>query len=229
MRYLITGANRGIGLEFVRQLAERGDDVEATARVPRSARELQALAQAHSGRVRVHACDVASNGSVVALGHALSGTPIDVLVNNAGVMGTEDPLGSFKFEEFLETLNVNALGAVRVTQALLPNLRAGQGRRLIHITSGLGSIGDNRSGGYLDYRMSKAALNMLAVTLARDLGPEGFISIALQPGWVQTDMGGPGARTPVEDSVGGMLKVIDGLGPSDNGRFLGWSGSEMPW
>ncbi|MDQ3262123.1 MAG: SDR family oxidoreductase, partial [Myxococcota bacterium] len=222
MRYLITGGNRGIGLEFVRQLLERGDQVEATARAPRSARELQTLLAAHPERLRLHACDVASNGSVVALGHQLAGTPIDVLINNAGVMGTEDSLGGFKFDDFLETLNVNAVGAVRVIQALLPNLRVGGGRKLIQITSGLGSISDNRSGGYLDYRMSKAALDMLAVNLARELGGEGFSSIALQPGWVQTDMGGEGAPTPVETSVGGMLKVIDGLQASDNGRFLGW-------
>lgn len=229
MRYLVTGANRGIGLEFVRQLAARGDSVIATARAPDNARELAAVAKQHGERVQLFGCDVADDTSVAGFGRAIGGVPVDVLINNAGVMGTSTDLGSFDFEDFLNTMNVNAVGPVRVLQAALPGLRAGKGKKLVQITSGLGSIGDNASGGYLDYRMSKAALNMLAVTLARDLESEGFISVTLQPGWVQTDMGGRGAPTPVDASVRGMLGVIDGLKTSDNGRFLGWDEREMPW
>lgn len=229
MRYLITGANRGLGLEFVRQLARRGDEVVATARDPEGARELSGLQRRHPERITMLPCDVSDDASVVALADRLGDTALDVLINNAGVMGTSGRLGRLRFEQVLETLNVNAVGPLRVAQAVLPHLRRGAGRRIVQITSGLGSIGENASGGYLDYRMSKAALNMLARNLAQDLGGEGFISIALQPGWVQTDMGGRGAPTPVARSVAGMLGVIDGLTAGDNGRFLGWDGSESDW
>lgn len=227
LTFLVTGANRGIGLEFVRQLSERGERVIATARTPERAQALQALEQAHRGRVELVACDVADDASVAALGQRLD--QLDVLINNAGVFGSEAPLGALRFDEVLQTLNVNGVGALRVVQAALPALRRGTGRRIVQITSGLGSIGENASGGYTDYRMSKAAMNMLAMNLAQELGPEGFVSIALQPGWVQTDMGGAGAPTRVEDSVAGMLKVIDELSAKDNARFFGWNGRECAW
>lgn len=229
MRCLVTGTNRGIGLEFVRQLAARGDSVVATAREPARASELQRLSQQHPSLVEVHACDVSIDASVASLAAAVGDRPLDVLINNAGVMGSHGRLGRLRFEEVLQTLNVNAVGALRVVQAVLPNLRRGSTKRLVQITSGLGSIGENASGGYYDYRMSKAALNMLAMNLAQELGGEGFVSIALQPGWVQTEMGGRGAPTRVEDSVSGMLRVIDALTAKDNGRFLGWDGRESAW
>ncbi len=229
MRWVITGANRGIGLELARQLLARGEQVDAAVRSPDTAGKLKELAKTHGERLRVHECDVSSDSSVRALGKALAGEAVDVLVNNAGVGFEDESLERLAFGEVLDAFNVNAVGPLRMVQALLPALRRGQAKKLVHITSGMASIGDNGSGGYYAYRLSKAALNMAARNLAVDLGGEGFVSVALHPGWVQTDMGGRGAPTPVEDSVEKMLKVIDGLGPKDNGKFLGYRGNEVTW
>jgi len=127
------------------------------------------------------------------------------------------------------TLDVNATGALRVTVALLPHLRRGAAKKLVHVTSGMGSITDNTSGGYYAYRMSKAALNMMSRSLAVDLRPEGITSVVINPGWVQTDMGGASAPTPVDESVRGILRVIDGATLADSGEFLNWKGNRYPW
>lgn len=223
-RFVVTGANRGIGLEMVRQLLARGDAVEATARVPEAATALMELA---SDRLRIHRCDVQSDESVRALRIA----EVDVLINNAGVM---QPFSASGLEEMdlraaLETLDVNALGAIRVTRALLPQLRRGKGRKIVHISSDMGSIGENERGGAYAYRMSKAALNMAARSMALDLRADGIVCVAMHPGWVQTDMGGPRAPTTVEESVTGMLTVIDGLSLAQSGTFLDYRGATHHW
>jgi NAD(P)-dependent dehydrogenase (short-subunit alcohol dehydrogenase family) len=229
MRVVITGANRGLGLGLARAYAERGDEVWATARKPAEAGELQALARASEGRVRVHALDVRDDEQVGAFAAALGGAGVDVLINNAGVAGTwSTTLQTFDAEEALRCFDTNALGAVRVTRALVPNLRAARGK-IANMTSRMGSIGDNGSGRGYAYRLSKAALNMATRNVAHEVKGFGGIAIALHPGWVRTEMGGDGATEEIADAVARIVSVIDRLKPGDSGRFWHADGTELPW
>lgn len=229
MRIVITGANRGIGLELTRRYLDRGDQVEATARHPDAAGDLAALAGAAGGRLRVHACDIRDDASVRAFAAALGDIAVDLLINNAGVMGKMQALADLDHADVANTLNTNALGPLRVTGALLPHLRRGSTRKIVHITSGMGSIGDNQSGGAYGYRMSKAALNMGCRSMAMDLKGEGFTAVVMNPGWVKTDMGGSHAPTPVEESAQKMIELIDRIGPDQTGTFLDYRGHTWPW
>lgn len=220
---LVTGANRGLGLEFVRQLQARGDAVLATARDPRSATEL-----ADTG-ARVEALDVGDAASICAFARTLGDQAVDLLINNAGMGVGGKVFADEDFDEVETFFRVNSLGPMRLTQALLPNLRAGSGKTIAELTSKMGSIEDNTSGGAYGYRASKAALNMLNKSMAIDLRREGFTCVVLHPGWVATDMGGSAAPLSADESVRGMLGVIDRLKPSDSGRFFDYSGAEVPW
>jgi len=220
---LITGANRGLGLEFARQYAEAGWKVIGTARNPASAAELNAL------DVRVARLDVADPKSVAALAAALGGEPIDLLINNAGIFPRAGSLEETDFDAALQTYEVNTLGPMRVTRALLPNLRAGSGKKVVSITSGLGSIENNTGGRFYGYRESKAALNMFTRSLAVELADEGFTCVVISPGWVQTDMGGPNATLTPKESVLGMRAVIAGLNPSQSGTYWNYDGDAIPW
>lgn len=231
MRTVVTGANRGIGLELVKQLSERGDSVEACARNPRDAADLQALA---GDRVHIHPLDVTSPSSVHALARALDGVPIDILFNVAGVYGgpsqsIRQMADDLALQDVADTYQVNAMGPLRMSVALLPNVRRGTAKKLVHVTSGMGSISDNTSGGYYAYRMSKAALNMMSRSLAVDLKSEGITSVVINPGWVQTDMGGRSAPTPVSESVRGILREVDRATVADSGEFLNWRGNRYAW
>lgn len=220
---LVTGANRGIGLEFATQLKAAGYNVIATARKPDKARDLKVLG------VRVEQLDVTDAASVAALAERLDGTGIDLLINNAGVSGDgANSIRELDTDGMALTYAVNAIGPMRVTQALLRNLEAGDGRTIVQISSVMGSIKNNWGGAY-DYRASKAALNMLNSSLAKELGKQGYTSVVLHPGWVQTRMGGETAPVKPEDSVAGMLKVIAGLTDSDNGKFYDYQGKPIPW
>ena len=182
------------------------------------------LAAASGGRLRVHALDVAVDDSVRAFARAVGTLPIQLLINNAGMMGQRGaPLAELDMDSVMQTFSVNAVGPLRVTQALLPVLRAGKAK-VVNISSTMGSIADNRSGGALDYRLSKAALNMLSRNLAHELAHDGIVVVSLHPGWVQTDMGGANAPLAVDASVGALLKVIDRLRPEDSGGFLNQRG-----
>jgi NAD(P)-dependent dehydrogenase (short-subunit alcohol dehydrogenase family) len=227
MNILVTGASRGIGLEFVSQYLDRGDTVLAAARNP-EAEPLAALSRRHAGRLRCLLLDVTRDDHAQALAAAVPG-PLDILINNAGVMERPTALADVDLEKAAEVYAVNALGPLRVTRALLPALRRGQGKRVLHLSSGLGSISDNTSGGFYGYRMAKAALNMASRCLAHELRPLGILSAALSPGWVQTDMGGSGAALRVEDSVAALIRVIDKLTLSDSGGFFHYDGSTFPW
>ncbi len=219
---LITGANRGLGLEFARQYAADGWTVIGTARRPAGAEELAAL------DVEVMQLDVTDRESIAALAAALDGRAIDMLINNAGIFPRVSEIDNIDADAYLQTLTVNTLGPVLVTQAVMPNLRAGELKQVINITSGLASI-ERNSGGFYGYRESKAALNMFTSTLAAELGEDGFICLALHPGWVRTDMGGANANLSPEESVSGMSSVIDGLTAEHNGRYFGYDGSEVAW
>ncbi|HEX4452288.1 MAG TPA: SDR family oxidoreductase [Kofleriaceae bacterium] len=227
MRVLVTGANRGIGHELVRQLVERGDDVDAVSRTPQ---EIIYEDKAADSRIRLFRCDIADDASVRALAAELGDAAIDIVINNAGVGGgSHQSVRDLDFAEALRTYNVDALGALRVSLALLPHVQRGEVKKLVHVTSGLGSIGDNKSGGHYAYRMAKAALNMMAKNLAMDLRGDGITSIVVNPGWVQTDMGGNHAAITPAESVRGMLRVIESATLAESGQFLDWKGGRYPY
>ena len=179
--------------------------------------------------VRVEGLDVTDQASVAAFSSRLADAPVDLLINNAGKGGGRTSLEALDVAELASFFDVNSLGPMRVTQALLPNLRRGKPRIIASITSRMGSIDDNTSGGAHGYRASKCALNMLNKSLSVDLAREGFTCVVLHPGWVQTDMGGQGAPLSVALSVKGLLRVIDGLRPTDTGRFLDFEGKAIAW
>jgi NAD(P)-dependent dehydrogenase (short-subunit alcohol dehydrogenase family) len=220
---LITGANRGLGYEFARQYAADGWQVIGTAREPAEAKELAELG------VRVMALDVADPTSVERLAAELGAQPIDVLINNAGIFPRFGTLAETDFGDVGRILAVNTIGPMRVTRALLPNLRRGADKRIVSISSGLGSIAGNDSGRYYGYRESKAALNMFTRSLAAELADEDFTCVVVSPGWVQTDMGGPNATLTPEQSIRGMRKVIAGLEPAVTGSFFNYDGERLPW
>jgi NAD(P)-dependent dehydrogenase (short-subunit alcohol dehydrogenase family) len=220
---LITGANRGLGLEFVKQLKAKGYTIIATARQPAKATALNATG------ARVEQLDVTSQASVDALAGALKGVPIDILINNAGMVNRADSsLDTLDFAAMARSFQVNSLGPLRVTQALLPNLLAGIDKTIINITSRLGSI-ELSTGGLYSYRTSKAALNQINKIISVELAPQGFTSIVMHPGWVKTDMGGPDATLEVEESINGMVAVIESLSSADSGKFFNYDGQELPW
>ncbi|MEO5375253.1 MAG: SDR family oxidoreductase [Alphaproteobacteria bacterium] len=221
---LITGANRGIGLEFAKQYAADGWQVIATCRSPDQSRELAAL------KVEVEPLDVADDSSMRALAGRLAGRPIDLLVNNAGVYGRGDQtLGRLDVDEWLTVLRVDAIAPIRLAELLMENLAATPRPVIANITSKMGSIADNASGGTYLYRSAKAALNAASVSLALDLKGRRIIVVVLHPGWVKTDMGGPHALISPTRSVNGMRSVIAGLSSADSGRFLAYDGASVPW
>ena len=219
---LITGANRGLGLEFARQYAADGWTVIGTARRPADADDLSAL------DVEVLQLDVADRDSIAAFAASLDGRSVDLLINNAGIFPRVSEIENVDANDYLQTLVVNTLGPVLVTQAVLPNLREGELKQVVNITSGLASI-ERNSGGFYGYRESKAALNMFTSSLAAELGPDGFTCLALHPGWVRTDMGGANATLSPEESVSSMRAVIGKLTAEDNGRYFGFDGTEVAW
>lgn len=225
---LVTGANRGIGLEFTRQLKQRGERLIVTARDPDAAGELRALLDQGD---RIEPLDVADPGSAARLGNQLGGERIDVLINNAGVGGKGQKLEETDTENILRVLDVNSVGPMRVTRALLPQLRAGGRKLIVNVSSQLGSITNAKGGSSYAYRSSKAALNMLTRHLAVELGAEGFTCVTIHPGWVQTDMGGPQAHLTTAQSVSSILtSIIDAAErDSHNGTFRNYDGSELPW
>ncbi|MBS1212268.1 MAG: csgA protein [Proteobacteria bacterium] len=227
---LVTGANRGIGLEFCRQYAEAGWKVLACCRSPDHADELAGLA-AKFATVTVHALDVANFAQIDALSRHLRDEPIDVLICNAGVYGDRDAqgFGALDYERWRETLTINTLAPVKLTEALMPQIARSDMKLVVAITSLMGSIADNSSGRSIFYRSSKAALNAAMKTLAIDLKGRGFGVLILHPGWVRTDMGGDEAPTSPTESVAGMRRVIDDFRREETGRFLNFRGEELPW
>lgn len=223
---LIAGASRGIGLEFVRQYAADGWEVVAGCRRPDEALALRALAD--GGRVEVHAVDTAADAGVAGFRAAVGDRPLHAVIANAGVYGGQDQgFGEVDFDAMVRTLAVNTLGPLRIAEAFAPRL--GEGGKLVAVTSRMGSIADNGSGGMIAYRASKAGLNAAWKSVALALRPRGVIAVVMHPGWVSTDMGGAGAPTTPEQSVRGMRKVIAGLGLDDAGAFRAFDGGVLPW
>jgi NAD(P)-dependent dehydrogenase (short-subunit alcohol dehydrogenase family) len=225
---LITGANRGIGLELARQYLADGWQVFAAARNPAGAGDLQKLAQESAGQVL--AMDVGDARSVQAAASQIGSVPIDHLINCAGVMGgSRQRLGHMDYDAWMQVLNINTMGPLRVTEAFVDNVARSERKLVVAITSGMGSLADNTSGGYLAYRTSKAGVNMVMRSLAVDLAPQGIACIVINPGWVKTRMGGPNAPTAPEDSVRGMRKVFEKAGIGQSGKFFNWDGREYAW
>lgn len=227
---LITGANRGLGLEFCRQYAEDGWKVLACCRDPGSADGLRELAARHAA-VSIHRLDVARFEEIDALAEALAGEAIDVLLNNAGVYGDSgaNRFGSLDYDEWAWVLRINVLAPARMAEAFLPQVERGGLKLIANVTSLMGSIADNTSGGSVIYRCSKAALNAAMKSIAIDLRDRGVGVLLLHPGWVQTDMGGPNAPTSAADSIAGLRRVIAAFRPEESGRFVDFRGREIPW
>ena len=229
---LVTGSNRGIGLEWVRQLAPRVERLYAACRHPDTATELNALAQAHPETVRIVPLDVADPESIE---HARDWVAdatgaLDLLINNAGVDGGagHDRFENVSMETLVHTFQVNAAGPHLLARAFSDLLNAASEAAVINVTSQLGSISNTSGGTWHSYKMSKAALNM-ATRLQAGALEDSVIAVALHPGWVQTDMGGPNARITPQESVAGMIDVIASLGPDDDGAFRTFDGGSLPW
>lgn len=219
---LITGAARGLGLDFVKQYAAKGWKVLACARQPDGLKAVK-------GDVQAHTLEVTDYAAVKALARTLSGEAIDVLICNAGISGREaGDLGSIDPAVWRQTFEVNALAPLMMAEAFVEHVARSQQKKMIAISSRLGSITHNDGARYA-YRASKTALNMEWQSLSKDTAGKGLISVVLHPGWVQTDMGGKAATLTIEQSVPAMVKVIDGLKPADNGRLINYDGSAIPW
>lgn len=253
---LITGANRGLGLEFARQYAADGWTVYAACREPHAASRLAQIARSGAaagrgatpgrrktaqpgraaaagegsgrGTLSILQLDVTDARSIEQAGRTVR-EPIDVLINGAGIMGGSQAFGRMDYGAWEAVLRVNTLGPMRVSEALADQIARSDRRLIVTITSGLGSIADNTSGGWIAYRSSKTAVNMVMRSLAVELAPRRIICLAVSPGWVQTDMGGPGAPLTAAESVGAMRRLFDRLGPDDSGKFFGHDGRSIPW
>lgn len=222
---LITGANRGLGLAFATSFAADGWSVHACCRHPEKCRPLQQLGEG----VQLHRLDVTDGLQVESLARSLGDEPLDLLINNAGLGSGAGGLEQIDFEEWQRVLAVNTLAPARLAAAFWPAVVASERRTIVNVSSLMGSLADNGSGGFYAYRSSKAALNMVTRNIAIELEDRGAIVVAVHPGWVRTDMGGAQAKLTPEQSVEGLRRLIDGLTPEQSGGFFDWQGRELPW
>jgi len=210
--------------------AARGIRVFAAARSPEDAGELNALAATRADRITVLRYEAANPESPASLKAALGGTAIDLLLANAGAgTGQRESFGSVDVQEVLQLIRINSLAPLKLVEALAENVARSERKLIAFQSSQLGSIGNNTSGGRYGYRISKAALNMVAKGIASDLGSRGVIAVALHPGWVKTRMGGAGAPLSVEQCVAGQQRLFDKLAMADSGHFFNYDGAELPW
>ena len=229
MSILITGTNRGIGLEFVKYYLKNNEKVIATYRNKNSAKDLIELKNTTSNLSLVE-LDVSNPNSINEFASKITDQPIDTFINNAGVFGPRNNVfGNYNAKEWLDVFNINTIAPLLITQKILKNLRLGKNKKLVFISSKVGSIEENTGGGMYIYRSSKTALNQVIKSLSIDFKDENFITAALHPGWVQTDMGGPNALIDTKTSVKGMAEVIDSLVLKNSGRFYNYDGSSIPW
>ena len=224
---LITGASRGIGLEFSRQYAMDGWRVLAFSRSPSPG--LEKLSAQYPERVKMHALNVADHEEIDRLGKLLSEESIDLLINNAGIYPDSGGFGHTDYEKWMQAFNVNTMAPLRMAEAFVRQVASSSLKTVATLTSKMGSLSDNDSGGEYLYRTSKAAANMVVKSLSIDLKPSGITAVALHPGWVKTDMGGPSALISVEKSVSGMRQVLAKITIADSGKFIAYDGMEIPW
>lgn len=228
---LISGASRGIGLEFCNQYAADGWRVLACCRDPGKADALNKLETRYPDLIKLHALDVTNHAQIEQLAQTLSDETIDLLINDAGVYPAADKhgFGHTDYAEWMTAFNINTMAPLKMVESFVKQIARSELKLIVTITSQMGSVADNSSGGSYLYRSSKAAANMVVKSLAVDLKEQGIISVAFNPGWVKTDMGGPNAMIPVEQSVADMRKVIAGLTLADTGKFIGNDGVVIPW
>ncbi len=223
---MITGANRGLGLEQARQYAADGWTVIATCRNPIGVGELATI----EGDVQVHGLDVTDHRQVDRLASDLQGTAIDVLVNNAGIYGPRGMgAADMDYAEWEQVLRTNTLSPLKISTAFADHVAASDQKKVVTISSIMASIGGTTSGADYIYRSSKAAVNMVMRIFANDVAARGIICVMFHPGWVQTDMGGPGADIDEVTSVTGLRGTIAGLTTSDSGEFFNYDGTSLPW
>jgi len=227
---LITSANRGLGLEFANQYAAEGWRVFAACRNPAEATALQDMARASRDMISIISMDVADTDSVRTAASRLKGTAVDVLINSAGIAGApEQSTGHVDYASWARVLDVNTMGPLRVLEAFTDNVARSERRLVVTITSGMGSLADNTSGGSIAYRSSKAAVNMVMRSAAIDLAPLRITCVLINPGWVRTEMGGPAATLSPQQSVSAMRQLIETLGPNHSGKFYSYDGREYSW
>jgi len=221
---LVTGANRGVGLEFVKSFAADGWRVHACARNVEKAKEVRGL----EGDVVCHKLDVTNGLKVPSLARSMTEERIDILINNAGQRGAKGGFGKTDYEEWANVLQVNTLAPLRMVERFATLIEQSERKLVVNISSILGSIARSGGADYV-YRTSKAALNMVTKTLACDLEGRGVTVVSFHPGWVRTDMGGSGADITAQEAVAGMRKVIDGLSTADSGKFFNYDGAPLEW
>ena len=227
---LVTGANRGLGLEFVRQYAGDGWKAWAACRSPKSAKELKALQTQHADGISILSLDVTDADSIRSAAAQLRGEPIDLLLNNAGVGSPPaQKIGSLDYAAWARVIDANVLGPARVIEAFVGNVAKGGGKRIVTLTSRMGSIADNSSGGSYAYRSSKAGVNAVMKSFSIDLAPRGITCVVVHPGWVRTDMGGANGKLAPAESVKALRALIASLKAKDTGKFFDYDGSELPW
>jgi len=224
---LVTGANRGLGYEFVKQYSEKGFNVFACCRNIGHAKNLTELAVA-SSNIKIYELDVSNIKSIKILSEQLQDKKIDVLINNAGIYRSSS-VGNINYDEWLESFKINTIAPYQIIENFLDQIINSDLRKVISITSKMGSIDDNTSGGSYIYRSSKTALNSMMRSLTYDLKNQGIATLTLHPGWVRTDMGGPGGWIDAFESVQGMIKQIDKLTIDDSGKYLDYAGKNINW
>ena len=230
MKILVTGASRGIGLEMVRYGMDHGWDVLACCRHPQRAEKLLSMAQLSNGRVKVYLADMSELATLQALAYELRHEAIDILINNAGVYGSDkNSFGQVDAHDWLETFKVNSIAPMKLSELMVEPLSIGREKIIACLSSKMGSMADNSSGGSYIYRSSKAALNAVVKSMSLDLADRGIKCVALHPGWVKTDMGGPQAEISTKESVSQMFETLLNLKAEDSGRFIDIDGSDIPW
>lgn len=227
---VVIGASRGLGLEFCRQYLEQGDKVYACCRAPESAAELLMLKQGSGGMLETVPLDVNNDIMLRNLPHVIDG-PVDILIHNAGIYGSRDQGYEQKVavDEWGDVLRTNAIAPLMVVKTLADKVAQSKEKKIILMSSKMGSVGDNQKGGSYIYRSSKAALNAVGKSLAVDLASQGIKVALVHPGWVQTDMGGPNALIDVQTSISGLRQVIESLSEAGSGEFFNYDGAIIPW
>ena len=223
---LVTGANRGLGLEFTRQYLARGDNVIACCRTPGQAADLKRL---ENPRLQIVPLDVGDTASIATLPGLLAGRSLSLFINNAGIYGGQQDLAHADPQEWQDVFMVNTIAPLLLSRALLPLMDRKAPGKLVFLSSKMGSVAENTSGSLYLYRSSKAALNQVVKSLSVDLAGDGLLVAALHPGWVRTDMGGPNGLIDAQTSVSGLMSVIDSLDTSTSGHFINYDGSAIPW
>jgi NAD(P)-dependent dehydrogenase (short-subunit alcohol dehydrogenase family) len=230
MNILITGANRGIGLEMVRYSARQGWRVFACCRNPHNADSLFSIAKLSNGGISVHIADMQELSTLQALSYELRNDPIDMLINNAGIYGTDkNTFGAVDVESWLQAFQINCIAPLKMVEAFSEQLSMGNRKLVVCMSSKMASMADNGYGNSYIYRSSKAALNAVVKSLSIDLKPQGIMSVAFHPGWVKTQMGGPDAEISTQECVDQLFTILSALTINDSGRFIDIDGSDIPW